>query len=1222
MAQDGNAMQQLASGLSDFFEWVKQTLADPVAKQALAKDLGGTISADRPLALDDDRAASLRAYRESADPGLEAAVMRLQDVRALFDALRGFVEGIDTGLAATADELIQAAFDLLASNFIRVRYPKLYFWMQFIGFTFDTTSQLGEGGNTVSRFISALLHLLHFVLFGKDFPNGSLQTDVDARSWSFPTLRLAAGGLSFAHKIDDVFKDEDGAPVLQVLYGWDTVPGVSRTVVDQLADRMLTVKLWDRARRGEADPLDKAATLSLALVPRDHGGPGAFVAFGGELDKTHELSPRWQVIGKVSAAAGLAFIAGGPKKFQLAGPLSGAADLQASLGLVSVPVPGQRYAFALPDGSGSRLEIGRAVLSLALGSSGFEWRASLHDCMVVIDGSSIDGFLGSVLPKNTELPFSFGAGYSTGRGFFTTGNVPLLSGRGKAEPPAPAARKTTARARAVLAAAPAPTPPAPPELPVLSTGQQASGLQIPIPIGKSLGPVRFHHAAISIAPGGSAQEPKTELRAGLSFSVELGPVLARVDQVGLRFAIERKADSAQANLHFADLDLGFLPPSGVALAIDAKVVKGGGFLFYDDAKKQYGGVVELEIDKAIALKAIGLLATRLPGGAKGYSLLVLITAEGFKPIPIGMGFSLTGIGGMLAIHRTFNEAALRAGLANRSLESILFPRDPIRNAGTILAQLDAVFPARSGSYLFGPMVRIAWGVPMMLLMDLALLLELGHRHRLVVLGRVRAALPRIDNELVRLTMDVLGILDFDEGSIALDAVLVDSRLLNRFPLTGQMALRARWSAPRGFALAVGGMHRAFTPPANFPTLERIAVSLTTGDNPRLTCEAYFALTSNTVQFGAHAFLYAAAFGFSVQGDIGFDVLIQISPFHFLAEFAAGVQLKKGSRSLFKVRVEGALEGPRPLTVRAKATFEVLWWDVSIRVNRTLVEGERPAPPVAVSAFDQLKAALADARSWHAELPAAQARIVSVREKAAPGGAIRAHPLGVLTVRQSVVPMNLARDIDKFGDSPVAGARRFAVTSITLGTQTQTQGIAAVREDFAPAQYFEMSDESKLASPSYEPMDAGVRFGASDFTLGFGERIDSPLEYETRIIDRQAVAPTPTAPTAPPAPAPPALPRYALTEQRLYAQAWHGAAGRSDLRRGVPTAPDEAPAAPYVAIRPSAWSVAAADTLRALPLAPTEPGAQALRSQLTFAEALAFTRGTKQRQLVRELELVP
>ena len=383
---------------------------------------------------------------------------------------------------------------------------------------------------------------------------------------------------------------------------------------------------------------------------------------------------------------------------------------------------------------------------------------------------------------------------------------------------------------------------------------------------------------------------------------------------------------------------------------------------------------------------------------------------------------------MIAIHRTVDEDAVRAGLKNHTLESILFPKDPVANAPTILAAIDRVFPARRGSYLFGLMVQLQWGVPTLIEVNLGLIVELGARNRFVVLGRITAILPRMDNDLLRLNLDAVGIFDFDQGTAAIDALLVDSRLLRRFPLTGGGALRARWTSPRSFALAVGGMHHGFTPPAGFPTLERLAVSLTTGDNPRLTCDAYFALTSNTVQFGAHAHLYASADGFSVTGEAGFDVLIQLLPFHFLAEFFAGMQLKKGSTNLFKVKVEGALEGPLPLSVRAKCTFEILWWDVTVRVNFTLVSGQTPPLPAAIDAFAQLRAALDDAKSWTTELPQGQTRIVSLRESAGRRHVARAsarHAHGASECR-AVESQPRHRQVQRFADrrrAPLHGDAR-------------------------------------------------------------------------------------------------------------------------------------------------------------------------------------------------------
>ena len=192
------------------------------------------------------------------------------------------------------------------------------------------------------------------------------------------------------------------------------------------------------------------------------------------------------------------------------------------------------------------------------------------------------------------------------------------------------------------------------------------------------------------------------------------------------------------------------------------------------------------------------------------------------------------------------------------------------------------------------MLQIAWGTPPLITANLAVVLEFGARLRLLVLAQVAAILPKRENDLVRLQMDAIGMIDFDQGTAALDATLHDSRLLKKFVLTGDMAMRLKWQGSPNFALAVGGLHPAFNPPPGFPKLERIAINLAAGDNPRIRCEAYFAMTSNTVQFGARAELYASAAGFSIQGDIGFDVLIQFDPFDFLAEFHAQVQLKRGS----------------------------------------------------------------------------------------------------------------------------------------------------------------------------------------------------------------------------------------------------------------------------------------------------------------------------------------
>ena len=154
------------------------------------------------------------------------------------------------------------------------------------------------------------------------------------------------------------------------------------------------------------------------------------------------------------------------------------------------------------------------------------------------------------------------------------------------------------------------------------------------------------------------------------------------------------------------------------------------------------------------------------------------------------------------------------------------------------------------------------------------------------------------------------------------------------------------------------------------------------------------------------------------------MLIHLLPFHLIADFKASVQLKRGSRSLFKLSVAGTLEGPRPLRISGKASFEIFWCDFTIRFDKTLISGEKPPLPPAVDVLAELRRAL-DARR---ELEhAARAEPAARRRRCArsrPGTTLVLDPLGNLVVKQQIVPLNTSRDLDTFGGAPIAGARRF------------------------------------------------------------------------------------------------------------------------------------------------------------------------------------------------------
>ena len=176
------------------------------------------------------------------------------------------------------------------------------------------------------------------------------------------------------------------------------------------------------------------------------------------------------------------------------------------------------------------------------------------------------------------------------------------------------------------------------------------------------------------------------IEVGATIKGELGPLTAIVENMGLRARFTFPSDFS-GNLGPVDLNLGFKPPSGIGLSIDAGVVKGGGYLYLDIEKEEYAGALELVVSDFLTLKAIGLITTRMPDGSRGFSLLVIITAEFGSPIQLGFGFTLSGVGGLLGLHRTMRLQPLSEGVRTGAVNSIMFPTNVIENAPRIISNI-------------------------------------------------------------------------------------------------------------------------------------------------------------------------------------------------------------------------------------------------------------------------------------------------------------------------------------------------------------------------------------------------------------------------------------------------------------------------------------------------------------------------------------------------------
>jgi len=619
---------------------------------------------------------------------------------------------------------------------------------------------------------------------------------------------------------------------------------------------------------------------------------------------------------------------------------------------------------------------------------------------------------------------------------------------------------------------------------VLSSGAE---LVVEIPAHVEIGPIEVDSIFVGLSLAGGA----LEIILAATIGAKLGPLTAVVDRLGLRAQLG--LPPAGGNVGPVQVDFRFKLPNGVGLSFESATVTLAGFLAHDDAKHEYSGVLQLQfID--LALQAFGLITTQVAGGS-GYSLLALVDAE-FPPVQLGWGFTLNGVGGLIAIHRTASTDALHAALKAGQLSSILFPKNAITNAPAILAQLDTLFPTAPGRFLFGPMALIGWGTPQVLRAAIAVVVELPEPVRVILLARIEARLPDASLPQVRINMDALGVLDLGRDELSFDAVLFDSKLVG-FTLSGAMALRATWATQREFVLAIGGLHPRFTPPAGFPTLQRITIDMPSGIVSKLRLAAYLALTSNSIQIGANLDVFIGVSGFGLSGHLGFDALLQRHPFRFDADISGSVALMAGGDDIASVSLDATLTGPAPYHIAGKFKVHIVFFTVHVSFNHSWGEDTPSLPLPSVDVAALLGAALAERDSWDALLPDGVRPLVSVRQ-IADAGRLLAHPLARPQVHERVVPRG--RGITRFGEAVPSTGTQCTITDLHIGSGG-TIAHEAIEDDFAPAQFFELTEEEKLARPSFERHDAGVRVAASPDLVTIGAPVAiKTTEYETFYID--------------------------------------------------------------------------------------------------------------------------
>jgi hypothetical protein len=513
--------------------------------------------------------------------------------------------------------------------------------------------------------------------------------------------------------------------------------------------------------------------------------------------------------------------------------------------------------------------------------------------------------------------------------------------------------------------------------------------------------------------------------------------------------------------------VGFLPPSGLALNFGDGPASGGGALDYQRTPKpRLSGALGLKLSIA-QVSALSILESE----AGGYSLLTLLSARFAPGIQLGFGFAISGIGGLIGINRATDAGALEAQFRSGALVNALFGDNPIANATSTLATLGAVFRFRMGVHVFGPSMQLSWlktGGFTLFNVDLGVFMQLPGPSGVDIIGSARAGIPLI----FQLRLDVRGQLDFARRVISLHAVIVDSYVMGVFKLQGEAIFRMRYGDDPYVVLTIGGFFPGFNPaPADLPVhIQRIGMGL---DLPiklpiYLRATGYLAVTSNTLQFGAHLEAGFDAGVFSAEGHFILDALFQFDPFRFEVSFSAGFHVKVLGKSFSGINCSGVISGPGPLVIRARISYKTPILLPNINWSDTFTIG-RAAPRIESTAdlFQELQKEMtvANLRAENGDDPQVALKV----KGAAMNELALLAPLGELVWMQRLAPLGL--ELERLQNSPLAqpvGAR----VVVNNGAQDSR---SAPRERFNLSMYRNLSDAERMnLAAQVEEHVAGVR----------------------------------------------------------------------------------------------------------------------------------------------------
>lgn len=616
------------------------------------------------------------------------------------------------------------------------------------------------------------------------------------------------------------------------------------------------------------------------------------------------------------------------------------------------------------------------------------------------------------------------------------------------------------------------------------TFNMAYALRLDFDLNKTLGNVKFSGAGLEL---GSGNLHNIFANIFTSFSVDFKGVKFALSDIG--FGLDFNYLKPGGGLGDFDLSGNFVFPSGIAISIDVPAVKGAGIIKYDKRKEEFLGALELKILDKLGVGALVILNMKMPDGSKGYSFMGAVTAFFNPGIPLGMGFSMTAIGGSLGLNRRLDTEKIQTAVREGTLASYMFVEDLADNLGTVIANFSSFYPVTKDQFFFGFLTKISFGE--IVNADLGFFIQAPNPVAIIIIGGLSVKVADECEKLLSINAFFAGGIDFSKG-FWFDASLHDSYIVG-IEFYGDIAIRIYWAGnTKGFLFSAGGFHPQYTPEAGFNVgkMRRLGMKLDY-EIVKFSLEVYFAITSNSVQFGADCQLRVGWDKFGIVGYLGFDVLFMFNPFKFMFDIRAGVAVKLGSVTLLSISLSLGLSGPARWNANGTASFWFLFIKISVGFDLSWGKEQKNSVKELIEVYPIFAELFQNKDNWQL----ISGDIVDGLVDMAPlsGQTLVMQPSDTLSFGQNAVP--LGETMDCFGEATPGDAQKIELVSIEIGdTKLKKSEYDETASSFAPTLIRQLTNDEKLIAASYEEMKSGfeLKLGAEQKR---GPECNKRLAYE-------------------------------------------------------------------------------------------------------------------------------